>query len=498
MNGFKSLQESRAVTSSTLVRAENFWGTKQRQLTFRLFHSMTKGVTAYKRYLSKARVKVKNIKKYSDISAIPPISKTNYFKKFPLTETTWKNLLREKGQVMTATSGSTGSPTYFPRTEDVDEHYSLIAEFFLKNGPKGSTLLVDCFGMGVWIGGLITYQAFRITALRGHPVTIITPGINKKEIFHALRNLAINFDNVILAGYPPFIKDLLDEAKLEKIDFSKFNLRLLFAAESFTENFRDYVAKKGKIKNIYNDTLNLYGSAELGAMAFETPASIFIRRLALQHAEVYQELFSDNKIPTLAQYNSSFIAFDEEEGKVLISADSATPFLRYDIGDRGGTYKLSEIIAAFSRNGIDLISEAKKAKVSLNALPFVYVYERSDFSTTLYGLQVYPQTVKIALESRTLHPYLTGKFSMRTVYDKKSNQFLEVNVEMKPRVAVSKKLKTITQKSIVSTLLQHNSEYKELTKMLGIKRTAPYIVFWTYNHDTHFKSGIKQQWLNKA
>jgi phenylacetate-CoA ligase len=55
------------------------------------------------------------------------------------------------------------------------------------------------FGMGVWIGGLITYKAFEIAAKRlGHPVSIITPGINKQEIFHALRELAPQFKETII------------------------------------------------------------------------------------------------------------------------------------------------------------------------------------------------------------------------------------------------------------------------------------------------------------
>lgn len=478
-------------------RTERYWLVRGNNLSLRLFKSAAKRVFAYKKFLKKSKVQPSRIHSFKDLAKVPLMSKKNYFRKFALSEVTWPGLLLKQGQVMTATSGSTGAPTYFPRNEAVDINYSLIAEFFLNNGLGGSTLLIDAFGMGVWIGGLITYQAFREAALRGSPVTILTPGINKKEIFHALRELAPSFQNVILAGYPPFLKDIIDEAAEERVDFRKFSLRLLFAAESFTENFRDYVVRKARVRSPYFDTMNLYGSAELGAMAFETPGAIFIRRLALKHAEIYEELFNNKKIPTLAQYDSSFIAFEENEGQILITADSAVPFVRYAIGDNGGVFSLSQIEAAFLRNGVYLKQEAVKARIPLLPLPFVYVYERSDFSTTLYGLQIYPQTIKLALESRKLQAFLTGKFAMKAIYDKKSNQFLEINVELKPRVAVTKQISSLTDKNILEMLLHHNSEFRELTKMLSIKRTKPKIVFWPYNHDAHFKSGIKQQWLKK-
>ena len=45
----------------------------------------------------------------------------------------------------------------------------------------------DCFGMGAWVGGLITYQALRhIAEQYNYPLSLFTPGPNKKEIFEAL------------------------------------------------------------------------------------------------------------------------------------------------------------------------------------------------------------------------------------------------------------------------------------------------------------------------
>ncbi len=472
------------------------WLKFERLKKYELFKKMVSKIPAYRKFLKQQDFDPKKIISSSDISIIPPVNKVNYFKQFPLEQKIWPEYSKS-ALVATSTSGSTGISNYFVRSAELDWQYSILAEYFLQNGKKGPTLLVDCFGMGVWIGGLITYQAFYYAANRGYPLTIITPGINKKEIFSALKEFAPNFENIIFTGYPPFLKDVVDEAEVEGINLKNWNCRFLFAAESFTENFREYFVKAAGVKDVLRDTLNIYGTAELGAMAFETPTSIFIRRLALKHTEVFNKLFGNKKIPTLCQYNPTFVSFDEDKAELFLTADGPTPFMRYKVGDSGGVYSLDEIITAFAEFGVSLVSEARKAKVDLLKLPFVYVFERNDFSTTLYGLQVYPQTIKRALEISQLSKKLTGKFTLETHYDKKNNQYLKINLELKPKVKASKIFSYRTQRIIIKTLLKENSEYRELRGMIGSKRTKPKLVFWPYNDNKYFKSGIKQQWLKK-
>ncbi|MFA5991459.1 MAG: hypothetical protein WC794_04410 [Candidatus Doudnabacteria bacterium] len=487
--------EPKTILSNYATKNEIFWKKIAESETLRVFNMMAKNVTAYHKFLILNKTNPNQVNSFLDFYKIPQIFKKNYFYKYPFSEISTKNSFPNSPAVMTSTSGSTGVPTYFARNEKIDFQYSIIAEYFLKNGKKGSSLLIDCFGMGVWIGGLITYQAFRNVALRGYPVSILTPGINKKEIFHCLKNLAPNFDNIILAGYPPFIKDIIDESKKEGISLKQFNIRLIFAAESFTENFREYVSKNCGIKDAFRDTLNIYGSAELGAMAHETPTSIFIRKIAISHPEVYSSLFKKSRIPTLAQYNPMFINFTTENNEILITSDNIVPFCKYKIGDLGGTYYLSEIIVAFSKYGIDLKHEAKNAGIKLENMPFVYIYERSDFSTTLYGLQIYPQTIKLAIEDSKLEKYLSGKFTLETFFDKQNNQSLKINLELKSQKYPSHKLYLLTEKLILKKLLETNSEFKELTSMISFKRIKPKLVFWNFNDPNYFKSGIKQQWI---
>lgn len=490
------MDASSKILKNYRTKNERFWAGQNKKLTLDLFHRMAKDLPAYRKFLRQVGIKPSKVKNSQDLALVPTINKANYFHQHKLGDVTWPNFLAQQSGVMTATSGSTGLPTYFVRSEHLDWQYSVLAEYFLQNGKPGKTLFMDCFGMGVWIGGLMTYQAFRYAGLRGYPLTIITPGINKKEIFHALRDLAPQFDQVIIAGYPPFVKDVVDEAALEGVNLKQLNLRLLFAAEGFSEKFRDYLARHTGIKDVFHDTLNIYGSAELGAMAFETPTSILIRRLLLKNPAAFRQLFPLGKVPTLGQYNPEFINFSERDGQILISADAAVPMLHYAIGDNGGVLTLSKIQQVMAEHGINLNKEAKKHKVKLLSLPFVYVYERSDFSTKLYGAIIYPEHVREALQDRKVAHFVTGKFAMVTKFDAKQNQFLEINVELQPKFKATPAHKKLCHDLIVKSLLKNNAEYKNNHSSIP-KKVLPQLVFWNYGDPTFFPGGIKQKWVKK-
>lgn len=472
---------------------------KERLLVFKETYDK---VPAYKKFLKVQKWKG-DVKNEADFIKLPIMTKDNYLKKYPTHELLIDGSL-EKPLILTSTSGSTGDPFYFPRTELIDEEYSYIIERFLsEGGPSRNepTLVLICFGMGVWIGGVISYQAFEMASRRNNlPISIITPGINKIEIIKALRVLAPNYTNIIMVGYPPFIKDVVEEAIDEKIDFSNYNMRFIFAAEVFTENFRDYLCKKACVKNIYRDTLSIYGSADIGAMAWETGALILLKRL-LQRKESYTERFFSIKhaMPTIGYFNPSWLQFESKNGEVLISGKNAIPFVRYGIGDHGGTFTFSYMKRQLKVLGINFDLEVKKQGLTdaVIELPCVYVYERKDLSTTLYGLQIYPEIIRESLLHNALHQYLTGKFSMITKFNKKQDQYLEIVIETKKGIKkVPKEKKKQTLKNIIENLHKKSSEFTELSKYLG-KRAIPKLVFAIHEHKDYFKPGIKQKWVRK-
>lgn len=498
-------REDKKIAEKTIKRIKDrnsyFWRKRSEEVSLELFHNAAEMVPAYKDFLRKNKINPAKIKNFKDFKSVPPISKENYLRRYPLEDLTWRGHMK-KSLVFTSTSGSTGAPFYFPRNHILDWQSSIYHQIFLENSRidiNKSTLVLVCFGMGVWIGGLITYQAFKLISDRGYPLAIITPGVNKKEIFEAIKNIGPKFDQIIFCGYPPFMKDIVDEAKSQGVKWEDHNARIIFAAESFSEKFRDYMAHKMGIQDIHTGTMNIYGSADIGTMAIETPMNIMMRRMALERKNLYKEIFAEaNRLPTFAQFNPEFLNFEAVDKNIYCTGNNTIPFVRYEIGDNGGVVSFDEADSIFKSHNIDITKEAKKAgfQNTINELPSVYLYERMDMSTKLYGAIIFTEYVKDGLENPKLADSVTGKFTMFTKHDKRQDEYLEINVELKNGVKAGKVLEKEIKKSINESLLRNSAEHRNNAQMMG-EKVSPKIILWPYEHPLYFKSGIKQKWVRK-
>lgn len=470
--------------------------------SLKLFHAAAKELPAYQRFLKANKVDPSAIKTPKDFCHVPVTNKSNYLRKHKLKDLVWQ-YDQQHPLLFCATSGSTGEPYYFPRNEKLSWQYSLLVEDFLKQNPPrkgGKTLVIIGFGMGVWIGGVITLRAFEIASARmGVPVAILPAGYNPTEIYKALKKLAPEFQQTIIIGYPPFIKELVDGAVKQDINFKKMHVRFMFAAEAFTETFRNYLAKKAAIKDPVLDTLSIYGTADIGAMAYETPVSILIRRLAVKKPSLFRDIFGQiEKTPTLAQYNPQFVEFEMAGDQVLLTGNSAIPLIRYAVGDNGGVISFKQMEQILHVNGIDLRSEIKKAKIehAVREQPFVFVYERADFSTTLHGINIYPEFIKEGLFEKILAANLTERFTMITKQDKKLDQYLEINLELKDGIKTNLRLKNAAHRIIRQKLIEKSSEFAEIAKTRNSKNLIK-LVFWSNMHPKYFSPGVKQKWVQK-
>src|SRR6202034_2208750 len=112
----------------------------------------------------------------------------NYLRKYRREELCWDGQFSEGQWVISTTSGSTGEPFYFPRTNFQDEYYALTAELYLRENFQihhHKTLYINAFAMGAWIGGLFTYEAIHRVAQRGYALSVINPGIYKAEVINS-------------------------------------------------------------------------------------------------------------------------------------------------------------------------------------------------------------------------------------------------------------------------------------------------------------------------
>lgn len=470
----------------------------------RRFKEAVKGVPAYRQFLAKAGCTPSSIKTRKDVDRIPPISKGNYLRVYPWDTLSRSGALGSESLVLTATSGSTGQPFYIPRTDEVHEASTVFHQLFLERSGlsrKKRTLVIVAFGMGVWIGGLLTYEAFRRASERDWPLTLITPGVNKKEIFEALTRIGPSYEQLVLCGYPPFVKDLVDGAVDHGVDWRRWDMRIVCAAEAFSEQFRDYLMEKTGMQDPYRSVMNIYGSAELGTMASETPLTVLLRRLALSHEALYRKLFREaNRLPTLAQFIPDLTAFEQgKEGQVYATGGSVLPFIRYDIGDQGGVCSYEDAERACADLGIDLAGEAERTGIAdtIRPLPLVYIYERTDLSTKLYGAIIFPEHVKLGLAAPALERYVTGRFTMTTEHDASHNEYLELNIELKHGIADGEPVRQTIIESVMQSLAASSDEYRYLMGSVRDK-VVPRVVFWPHEDPKYFAPGVKQKWVIRS
>ncbi|MBI5913424.1 phenylacetate--CoA ligase family protein [Candidatus Azambacteria bacterium] len=477
------------------------WARATSTFILKHFKDAYKNVSAYRHFFERPGIDASSIRSGRDVKRIPPITKANYLRVHPWEKLCVAGSLASEPLVLTATSGSTGQPFYIPRTDEVHDASMVFHRLFMERSgldPTKPTLVVVAFGMGVWIGGIITYEAFRRIAEGGWPLTVITPGMNKKEIFEALTHVAPAYEQVVLCGYPPFVKDLIDDAPEHGVDWKQWDVRIVCAAEAFSEHFREYLMQKTSMKDPYRSVMNIYGSAELGTMATETPLSVLLRRLAIKHEALYYKLFSEaHRLPTLAQFIPDLVSFEAGAGgEIYATGGTALPFIRYDIGDQGGVFSYADAVQMCTEVGISLAAEARHAGIddTVMELPFVYLYERADLSVKLYGAIIYPEHVKIGLQNPILEKFITGRFTMTTEHDTKHNEYLEVNVELQRNVKDGEPIRAALVESIVKSLSSSSGEYKNNHVSIG-DRVSPRIVFWPHEHPKYFHPGIKQRWV---
>lgn len=478
----------------------DFWTEVGNKETLRLFQAAARKVPAYKDFLLKNGVDPDKINNLKDLVHVPPVDKHNYLRVYPYKDLVWNGNTKQPVTIH-STSGSTGEPTYLQRNFESDLRREFIVNNFFKNNDltiTGPTLLIITFGMGVWSGGMGIYTAAYLSVnFNQYPISIISPGVNKIEVLKILKRIAPDFKQVIIAGYPPFVKDVIDEAAEMGVDFSNINPRFIFTGEAFSEDFRDYVAKNSNLKNVFLDTMNTYGTAEFGATAVETPLSILVRRLA--DKDTLKNLFGEmNKTPTLAQYIPYFVNFECVDDELILTGDGVVPLIRYRSGDNGGIISYENVNEVFLRKNIDLSGEVKKRGLQnkISKLPFVFVFERKNLATTLYGVLIYPEFIKAALMHPQLNNLLTGKFTVIQKYTEQQDQYLEINLELRKGVEMNKPREAFVARRITDVLKERSSEFRELVKNLD-GRVTPRLVFWPHEYPEFFSGTTKQKWVRK-
>ncbi|MEC4983738.1 MAG: phenylacetate--CoA ligase family protein [Oscillatoria sp. PMC 1068.18] len=460
-----------------------------------LFHYVAATVPAYQNFLETHHLDPAAIQTFADFQKLPFTTKKNYLQVNSLPDLCRHGKI-ESCDFVAVSSGSTGKPSFWLRF--LSDEYAIATRFeqiFHDSfqADQRRTLAVVCFTLGTWVGGMYTANCCRHLAAKGYPLTVVTPGNNKTEIFRVVEELAPFFDQVVLLGYPPFLKDVIDTGKAQGLDWRPYRVKLVMAGEVFSEEWRTIVGEVLGETNFCYDSASLYGTADAGVLGNETPLSICIRRFLSQHPDAARELFGESRLPTLVQYDPLSRFFETHEGTLLFSGDNGIPLLRYHISDQGGIISYSEMIDFLHGQNFDPVGELDSRGV--RQLPFVYIFGRSHFTVSYFGANIYPENVAVGLEQIEVRDWLTGKFVMEVKQDSQQNPFLSIVVELAPDIEADESKKKAIATSILSQLLRLNSEF---ANYVPPAYQQPQIILKSMGDPEYFPLGVKHRYTRKG
>ena len=478
-----------------------------------LFHEVAATVPAYKTFLAQQAINPDEYQNFEDFQKLPLLTKENYLQRHSLADLCRHGQL-ESCDMIAVSSGSTGKPTFWPRffTDELQiatRFEQIFHDSF--HADTKSTLAVICFTLGTWVGGMYTTNCCRYLASKGYPITVITPGNNKEEILRVVQELGSHFQQVVLLGYPPFLKDVIDTGIARGVEWQQYQIKLVMAGEVVSEEWRSLVGERTEAQNPCYDSAALYGTADAGILGNETPLSICIRRFLANHPETARALFGESRLPTLLQYDPISRFFEVEDGNLLFSGDNGIPLIRYNIMDSGGIISYDAMIQFLAEWGFDPAAalneetgmlartDSEKSSASYNArgiskLPFVYVFGRSNFTVSYFGANIYPENVTVGLEQPVIREWVTGKFVLQVQEDTDRNRFLSVVVELAPLVEASEERRIAIASSILCQLQRLNTEFANYVPR---EYQMPVVTLSPIGDPEYFPVGVKHRYTRK-
>ena len=453
------------------------WQHAGQKTALHLFHQAADRVPAYRQFLAEHSINPNAVRSWNDFTKVPPTEKANYIDRYPLEQLVWDGDL-SRAVVLNGSSGTSGTSHFWPFDSEEIEESAQLYEFLFRSYfelNQHKTLLVMCFGMGLWIAGSYTFVASQSVSCKGYDLTVVTPGFDKAETLRVLRKLAPKFEQIIIAGIPSFIKDLVDA-------WVQFNeplpriIRFFLAGEGFSERWRDYI----RIQTRAASVLSFLGSAEGGLMAFETAFTQQVRS-SLTDAKVRTSLFGLDRLPALFRYFPTHRFFEAHNSELLITARRALPLIRYNLHDQGGILSPDNVQSIFGNT-------SPVADEPANGLPLLYVFGRGRFGTLFYGLTIYPEDV----QSLLLHPeasqFVSGRFTLSSGHSDTLDPRLQIDIELAEHREPECDLEARLVELYVSMTRQSRGEYDRICQEYNSK-AWPQVVLHRYGAEPLFPRG---------
>jgi phenylacetate-CoA ligase len=402
-------------------------------LPVEMYDQVVEKVIAYQKFLKNKVGQIPEVKSLEDFNKLPLIDKSSYIMDNKLEELCFDNDTSE-AHLWLRSSGTSHKPFFWPRRY-VDEKNMFIGIEKLFNRyvteENQPTLIIVGLALGPWGTGMQTSFIFRSLAQRVKGLAVVSPGLQNENIIECLEKLSPMFKRTLLLSYPPFAKNVLEEAAKRGIDLPTLNIEVMVGGEGISELFRDNVRNLlGHSKDNLYSVWSLYGSTDFGNVGFENPMTILIRRLISEN-NLWEKIFGISDVPMLFQTVPRKVYFEDVKGELVVSCIQGIPLIRYRSGDHVKFITKNEILEKLKDFGFDAKEELRKTGLKFQEweTPLIALYGRIDQVVFFYGAKITLEQFKKALEAETMLSYFNGKFLVKATEDSENNPLIELYLE---------------------------------------------------------------------
>ncbi len=455
-----------------------------RKKALHIFRMAASETPAYRSFLSRKKINSKKIKSIRDFDEfVPQTDKESYIKKYPFEKRCREGRLPKHGNV-DESGGTSGKATNW--IHDFHEESLLLKavsfEFnYAFEGDKKDFFVLSAWSSGPWATGVKFCELMERIALVKNTTTDAKDVINTLNMFGKRKNY-------LIGGYPPFIKNLIDDNE-DKVDWKKYNIDLVIGGEGVTLDWVYHVKSK---LNPKAKIVSSYGASDIDiGVGFETPLCFELREAVSRDKDLQQELFGKEGIPMIFQYNPTMHYIREaisKDGKqefhiTFLDWHAALPKIKYNLHDEGKQFTYNEMMKQLKIHKPQFYKKLQKSKKELKNilhLPFLCIFGRSDGTLSFDGANVFPHQVESSILLDKELSKATSRFKMEKKHDHHHNTEFHVHIELKEGIKPHSKLKNKYGQMVLKQLVNVNPDFKE--SYSKNKKLKPVINLYHFDH----------------
>ncbi|HEX6700967.1 MAG TPA: hypothetical protein VF101_09580 [Gaiellaceae bacterium] len=420
---------------------------------WRVYERARRNVPAYREFLAEEgepQVRARGLD--PDLTAIPVTDKDNYVRRYSVEWRCVGGRMPPRGVVIDESSGTSGAPNNWVRgpAERAEVKQALQVAMHHQLGRE-PIFVINAFALGPWATGMnVSMSVVDIAVLKS-----TGPDIDK--IANTLRLFGPSYRYVI-AGYPPFLKALVDSADVE---WERYELTAIYGGEGITETMRDYLGRF--FKRVYGS----YGASDLEInIAAENDFTVAVRRLLAQRDDLLELVGRPEHgvLPLVLQYNPiDYYVETIDTGELVVTLcrrENTAPKVRYNIRDLGHVVRLRELRRALAGCGLAFDDLPPHAD-----LPLLFLYGRADDAVPYYGCKVTPANVEEAVYSVPELAGLVQAFALVLTEDERAEKRLTIALELNEGAQPPADVEGLRDR-VVERLGELNQDFREASRFM--------------------------------